>query len=565
MNRSVFDPFHRRRLNPWVLALMSWGSTAIADEPVRLPGFSEVVDVKVINLEATVTRHGDRVTGLRAGDFRLLVDGEELPIEFFSEISGGRVATPVAVELTGNTALDEVAPAVPTGGEVGTRYLVFIDDDFSVPSTRNQVLSELADQLDLLQPYDQMAVVAFDGRQVELLSSWTRSLSRLETVLEEAQDRRAYGLQHRSERWRVSSNLQRSSTRSPRGSSFSSTGFLGLGRALASSPTPELRYEDSGNQVSRVVRAAASALRGFARPPGRKVMLLLAGDWPTPTPWRGIDGLRRLEYRRQLFAPLVDTANRLGYTLYPIDVQGDLGFSAGNAENSTLGSGRLRARSAQQVQALGHDTLHHLADQTGGKAFLAGARLTALKRVVADTRSYYWLGFTPSWQQDDAAHRVEVKLRSKGLKVRSRRGFQDLSRQSEVSMWIESAHLFDAPLGDSLPLAVELGQPGQGGFGKVLLPLRLDVPLDQVTLLPQNEGYITRLELRVAATDEDGDSADLPVLPISIELPGLPEAGATSRYETLLKLRRKSHRLLISLHDPVSGLFLARRLVFEPQ
>jgi len=109
---------------------------AAGDEPLRLPAFSEVVDVRVINLEVVVSRGGQRVSGLGATDFRLLVDGEEVPIEYFSEVASGRV-----VAESQSTAASAAGPRVPlalTPGEaVGNRYLVFIDDDFSLPSTRN--------------------------------------------------------------------------------------------------------------------------------------------------------------------------------------------------------------------------------------------------------------------------------------------------------------------------------------------------------------------------------------------------------------------------------------------
>ena len=37
----------------------------------------------------------------------------------------------------------------------------------------------------------------------------------------------------------------------------------------------------------------------------------------------------------------------------------------------------------------------------------------ALETVVTDTRSYYWIGFTPKWQGDDHAHRVDVAVRDR--------------------------------------------------------------------------------------------------------------------------------------------------------
>ena len=55
-----------------------------------LPGvFGEVLDVRVVNLEVVVTdRQGIPIRGLQVSDFRLLVDGEEVPIGYFSEVLG---------------------------------------------------------------------------------------------------------------------------------------------------------------------------------------------------------------------------------------------------------------------------------------------------------------------------------------------------------------------------------------------------------------------------------------------------------------------------------------------
>ena len=65
-----------------------------ADEP---PLFGESIDVRVVNVEAVVTdRSGKRVTGLKPGDFRLRVDGKELPIEYFTEVHDGNALPPPA-------------------------------------------------------------------------------------------------------------------------------------------------------------------------------------------------------------------------------------------------------------------------------------------------------------------------------------------------------------------------------------------------------------------------------------------------------------------------------------
>src|SRR6201999_2766810 len=71
--------------------------------------------------------------------------------------------------------------------------------------------------------------------------------------------------------------------------------------AMSHRISPEAR-----TQLGRTATAAAAALRGFEAPPGRKVMMMLSGAWS-------------LSVAPRLYGPLVEAANRLGYTVYPVD------------------------------------------------------------------------------------------------------------------------------------------------------------------------------------------------------------------------------------------------------
>lgn len=550
-----------RWASPWALgwAMLGWlvltFPLAVRAEGEAPPTFADVLDVRVVNLEVVVTARGERVQGLGSEDFRLEVDGKEVPIEYFSEIVEGRATDPTA--NPGDTPTPAV-PAVAPGEAVGTRYLVFVDDFFAIPSYRNRVLRELADQLPLLKAEDRMAIVAFDGRQVDLLSSWTRSLAQLETALDQARERPGFGLQRLSE-LRVYDSIARFEGRTFGGSRFSNIGYSGGRYGTVYDPS---RGIETSFKVHRVIDGATSALRAFARPQGRKVMLLLSGGWPIArNTWipgaPGAFGAPAAYGSSQVFAPLIDTANRLGYTLYPVDLSNDQRNLYGSAEHGSLGEAQLAHGLARERDWISEDGLLELAEATGGEAFLDGAAYSALERATEDTRSYYWIGFTPDWQLDDSRHDVRVEVEGRRYKVRAREGFFDLSRQSEVTLQVESAQLFDLPL-PGRGLEVSLGEPSNAGFKKVLLPLRLTIPLTQVTLLPSAQGHSAQLELRVAATDDDGNRADIPVVPVQFTVAS--DAQGTVVYDTQLELRRKPHRLLVSLYDPVSGETLSTRL-----
>ena len=523
-----------------------------------LPGaFSEIIDVRVVNLEVVVTdRSGVPVRNLQAGDFVLLVDGEEVPIDYFSEVLGGRVVRPAE----GDEAVPGLREVEP-GGRVGTSYLVFIDDFFSIPTDRNRVLRALEESL-VLQPEDRMAIVSFDGRELRMLSTWTQSDDDLRRALRRHLGEPAYGLQRVTERRQFDFDKALEA-----GSAVLVQGFDSE-TAMSNYLDPNERYYviRLAEQVERSVAAAAATLRSFAMPPGRKVMLLLSGGWPLLPADFLLDDPGRFVIDREilsgepLYRPLVDTANLLGYTLYPIDVPG-LGNDLVGAEASTpppvggFGSSTVGGTGFQREGEV-HATLNYLARQTGGKAMINADRVRAFESVVDDTRSYYWLGFTPERGWDDRRHDVEIRTRNPRLRLRSRQGFLDSSRQREVSMAVESALLFGNPPSEET-LRVEFGEPRRSGRGKVDVPLEVLVPLDQLTFLPAGEGFVADTELRLAVVDARGARSEMPIIPIRFEVAEQPAAGEFARYETTLKMRRLRHRVVVALHDVAGGRILS--------
>jgi len=447
-------------------------------------------------------------------------------------------------------------PSLAPGSPVGTSYLVFIDDFFPVAARRNEVLNALKDDLSRLGPEDRMALVAFDGRKLTMLSSWTSSQRDLAHAIQRALDRPAYGLNQVAERRSMLSGRR---------------GINGPSGNPRSPYYDRLNVEEQSyamelvGQLQREVDAAVSTVRAFAAPPGRKVMLLLSGGWPySPSDYVANDIGRPLVARdvpdgRAIFQPLSETANRIGYTLYPVDVPG-LQFNGISAANNAPGmrNGGLDIRQ-HEVQG----SLQFLAEETGGTPLLSSLRTAALQRVESDTRSYYWLGFTPAWQGNDKSHKVELAVLRPGLKVRSRTDFLDLSRKSEVSMMVESAMLFGGSSeGGALP--VKVGTPVRSGRHEIELPLDLEIPADQVTFVPINGRYAAELELRVAALDERGGRSEIPVIPIALAAQQQPQAGQTLHYATKLKLRRINQEVTIAVFDPLSGKILLAEKQVKP-
>ncbi|HEX3556860.1 MAG TPA: VWA domain-containing protein [Thermoanaerobaculia bacterium] len=532
-------------------------ATAVAQQPpANQPPqsvFGEQIDVRVVNVEVVVTdKQGNRVAGFTPSDFRLKVDGKVVPIEYFNEVRGGSAIALAESPASTIKGLPSLAPGSP----VGTSYLVFIDNLFSLAPRRDEVLRSLKDQLSRLGPDDRMAIVAFNGGSIEMLTSWSNSVRQLGMAIEKAIGEPSQGLTRLAELRSFESSRRLVSG----GPAFDTRQAFSQRLDIE-----EVEYaERLGAQTESVVNAATSTLRGFASPPGRKVMLLLAGGWPFSPADYVVNNPNRPILDRDLprgddiFRPLADTANRLGYTIYPLDVPG---VESGASADASLAVPTVTGLNIREQE---HEaSLQWVAQQTGGRALLNALSRDAMNAVESDTRSYYWLGFTPSWQGNDKRHKVEVDVTHPGFKVRAREDFLDLSRKAEVSMQVESAMLFgNAP--DSVPLPMKLGAAAVSGRREMEVPLAIAIPVDAITFVPVNGKYTAELELRISAVDATGARAPVPVIPFTVTTATQPQAGKAVKYETRVKLRRMAHHLTVAVFDPLSGKILTAQTDVAP-
>lgn len=551
-------------------------ATLLAALPARsqvLPGFAEVVDVRVVNLEVVVEdRQGNRVHGLAVEDFELFVDGDPTPISFFSEILDGNVRAP-ASDAPATTA----APAgLEPGRPAPTNYLIFVDDLFTLANDRNRVLKALSRELGKLGAEDRVAMVAFDGQRLELLTSWTRDKEAIDRAFAQAEQRPADGLQRLAER-RQNDSIRRD---------FSDVRLLTIERTLSVGGAvpdepfariglePEERnfaYRLTG-QVERAIVAATSAMRSFVGADGRKVMLLLSGGWPfdpgeftvgtfSPVVEQATQGTLQTFFSVDLFAPLVDTANLTGFTIYPVDVPGPearLGLDA-SADASEFG--RLNPNASIAITGTPrefqiHGTLDYLADRTGGRALLNAERDRVFGIAEADTSSYYWLGFSPDRNADDRRHSIDVRVKGRpDLRVRTRDSFVDLSPRSETGMVVESALLFGDPPSTN-PLYLDFGTPKRSAR-RLRVPLEVGIPMDHIVLVPNQGRFQNRLDIRIAVLSDTGERSDVTLDTITIDGASPPRPGQRFYYETTLNLRKRPHRIVVAVSDPISGEILS--------
>ena len=557
--------------------------------------FGESVDVVVLEVEAVVTDgQGRRVHGLEPEDFRLLVDGREVPVEYFAEVRDGEAA---AVAGPGSAGQAEATGALPEpSAPVVTNYLVFIDDYFGIGSRRDWMLDRIARQVDALPPQDRVAVVAYDGERIEILADWSSPRAQLPQVLLAAKERPAGGLLRANE-WQRRAFAPERGAFNASAAAIAATDRFGtptlvnptLTRALVNGPIAETDrlltdpFHDRWAQdleLSRELTALQATLRVMPRPEGRRVLFLLAGGWPDGA--RSTSVLRPGEsntllslpegYGRTaplddlaMVQPLIDTANLLGYTVYPADMNG--------------------FRPAPQVDEVARqNTLRKIAAGTGGRALLFDQRASSLTQVVEDTRTYYSLGITPALDRDNTYHDIRVEVRppagSGRLHVRSRAGYRDFSRATELDFLAASAlQLGGGPVpsdtssagsagtrAENAPeaLSVSLGTPERRPRRTMKVPLSVDVPWSQITVLPAGAGSAGHLEIRVAARDRDGALSEVATVPLKLSFEDSTAPEGSLHWESDLLLRRERNDLVVSVYDALSGRVMTRVVTAAP-
>jgi VWFA-related protein len=503
--------------------------------------FEDAVEVKIFNFEVIVEdQDGQRVQGLAAKDLRLLIDGEETAIEFFSEIHQGQAEAsdgllPEPLAASGGNA--------DGGSAIPVHYLVFVDELFSPVQRRNKALRRMSEELQMLRRGDRMAVVAFDGSRAKVLSPWSADRGSLQKLFADASRQKASLLGKGA--GALTSELKYA--KAERAGSFYAGGDKGdPGSAALVEAERQIRRDDV-NAMGRSIKAATDALYALGDVSGRKVLILLSSGWPADIEGSGSS----LAGGKHLWS-LVDSANALGFSLYPVQMgQARVAGRAGD------GAGQRQATGGEAERAL-----HALAAQTGGRMLKTG-QASYLERISQEASSFYWLGISDH-QANGARREIKVEVLRPGLHARSRQSFVHLPLseiESRRVAAVQRSGLQVQPVGG---LQVEVGAISSAGRKRMDVPLTLKFPLQGITLLPHEGGVVATLDLRLTSLDSTGRDAEMPVIPLQLPFAGTPPAGQQVTYDLIVRLRKQPQTLRLILHDRAGDAVLSTSLPIEP-
>ncbi len=397
---------------------------AFAQAPQQ-PGTGGVIRITVnlVQVDAVVTdSKGRQVTNLKPEDFEILEDRRPQKITNFSYVSvagpAGSVAPPIERPTIKTGAPAAPARPVPLRPEQVRRTIALVVDDLSLSFESiyyiRRTLKKFVDVQ--MQPGDMVAILRTAGG-LGVMQQFTNDKRMLYAAIDRI---RWYpmGLGGIS-----AINPLEPTVGNPRGGQPSGASTL-ADVAAASQEQAGFLADLFTDGTLGVVNYVVNGLREL---PGRKSLILLSEGIPFSL--QSVNDIRVLDALRAL----VDLANRSAVVMYVIDARGlqILGFTAADSAGARspaeleqdLGERRLQYFNSQMG-------MEYLAQQTGGFFVHDTNDLNlGIRKILDDQSGYYLIGYKPSATTFEAQngrrayHKIQVKVKVPGLRVRSRSGF----------------------------------------------------------------------------------------------------------------------------------------------
>jgi|GEM_PF-3260466 len=483
------------------------------DETVRVSSF-------IVQTEAIVTdKSGRRITGLKASDFTITDDGKPQNVDYFTAIEGSRVleTNTATVPAATNPSKTE-APVSPLTTPYQGRHIALVFDDLNL-SSDNFLRSRqaFADYINnKLTPNDMVALVSTSGALASLqqftndkqtlLSALNRIAMRNKTTT--PADRRPWGMTD-DEALRIDRGDQIALDKVKKraqaeGSDSGPTGTIadeGYGPKPKSNLDPESSLLDNrirnfakglvgeiGQSSRNNIETLKSLFRGMSDLPGRKIVVLLTEAF-------GTAGGTSEDLNFQL-TQLIEIARRGGLSVYALDA-GGLKTSNVTASEHVTGVTMAVKNASPDLSLSNFEQLsaaRKLVAGTGGELIAnTNSLIAGLERAVADSNSYYVLGFRPE-ALDNKFHRLTVSVKGRSdIIVRSRQGYLAADPETIRGTEAELVQALKSPV-PLLDLPLELVANAVPASGTVQVNTGMHIGRNYLTLPPataadQNVSY----------------------------------------------------------------------------
>lgn len=519
------------------------------------PGlFVDTIDVNVVNVDVYVTdKKGNPVKGLTKDDFLLFEDGRPVEITNFYAVEDGRPVEGALRVAEGETPGETPNALVPLDVPEDQRLnLIIFVDHFNIhPLNRNRVIRDLRQFVtQTVKPGDRVMLVSHI-RSITIDQPFTTDPRLVSAAMAKMEKVSGHGTIRESERRDAIDRVDEAQD-----------AFLAMSYARS--------YADSiYNDLTFTIRSLKQFITSLAGLPGRKMIVHVSDGIPMVAGQElfqlvdnkfshagAINEAFSYDASRN-FRELVALANANRVSFYPLDAAGLRTPSSVSA--SQRGAPGRATLIDSTIQHNEQDTLHFLANGTGGKAIVNRNRmLPALKEVSEDFVNYYSLGFTPSHAGTGRLYDLKVELKEKDRKIdlRYRENYRDKSVETKMADSTLATLQFKLET-NTQDVRLEIGDGERREDGRhYLVPIKVRIPLKELVLVPQEETLEGRVRLFIAAMDDEGAKSNVQETSVPISIPAAqydPAAEQTYVHALELLMRRGSHEVAVGVRDDLSA------------
>lgn len=515
---------------------------AVAQEALPTPPppekFVEEIEVRVVNIDVVVTdAQGKPLTNLTRDDFEMVEKGKPVEVSYFSRISEGRLQDE-------SGAVDDQAPRSPV------IWAVYLDQTNIKPARRNQALRQLRAFLDgVMRNGDRAIVASYDGLVFRVRTGVTADRAFLLQTLETLQKERVH--------------LGPAAVQEPFLRSQIEHVIDPYEEGLVISRDINTVVDAEAMRTRNAIAGMGSLLDVLAGVDGRTAIVYVGAGFNTlpglgitevfrrklPMLAEGIQAPKPEDRRFELEQAIVKLAGRVSATratVYSIHA-GDqrAGLLGPDDKGHTAVTGSIVGENSLLVES---GSVQAMAARTGGRTFTANESLSSQLSIVAsDLSHYYSLGYVPKGKPSELRN-VSVRVKIPGARVRHREAVRERSPDEQAGDAVVTA-LFNPS--EANPLAVKIAtQPKRGR----ILPVRVEVPLDSLTFLPDETAHHAGLVFHFAIAGSDGSVWRLDSRELPLAIPKARFAKALTQnvtYGVEVPMNSQGLRLAVSVQDRI--------------
>jgi VWFA-related protein len=570
-------------------ALVLAGVPAIAAKPATpvTPSFGESVEVNVVNVDVYVSdRNGHRVTGLKKDDFTVTEDGKPVGVTNFEELSSrstpaAQRQAPAAPPAAGKP-LEAAGQPEAIDPERQLSLVVFVDNLHIRPQNRTRVVEQIRKFLaQSSRPGDRILLTTYDNN-LRVRQPFTEDRAAIDAALREIESLPTYGQQEEAARNTAYQSMVDLDT---------------MVKCSKDMIRPVEAYADQmRGEAMRTIGALTVTINSLSGVPGHRALLFVSDGIPVtpgeelfqaaaelcdgsnngtrlstgdlvPLAERSGQGVEPVRYDPRTagleaqkyslakpFSNLAAHASANRVTFYTLQASGLEGLATA-AAGGELNERALQVGTIQQIQINNlKSSLTVLAVDTGGRAMLdVNDFLPELAKMEEDFESYYSLGYTPAHTGDGRDHKVEVKVKREGVRVRYRQSYRDkplLEKLADRTL----AALFHGIEDNPLKVEIEIGEPAPADGGQYAVPVRLRIPLFKLAILNKDDNYQGKLRLLVATRDDAGGSSPVRQVEVPLNIPRKEVLNAMGQYYVYtltLKMKAGAQHVAVAVRDEI--------------